>query len=356
MHATRHRCGFGVYLVGVSRSQLKDHTLERLSACLAPSSLPARPAGNQLISVVSSCFNEEDNVRECYEQVKKVFHEIGRYRYEHIFIDNASKDGTVPILRELATQDKNVKVILNARNFGHIRSPFHGMISARGDAVISVVSDLQDPPELLKEFLKKWEEGFLVVMAVKENSDESPLFFAIRKGYYELVSRLAEIELTKNATGFGLYDRRVIDILAEIDDPYPYFRGLVSEIGFPLATVRYHQPLRKRGITSNNFYRLYDMAMLGITNHSKVPLRLAVMLGFAVSLLSLCVAIGYLVMKLLYWNSFVLGLAPLEVGLFFFGSVQLFFIGILGEYIGAIYTQVQKRPLVVELERINFES
>jgi glycosyltransferase involved in cell wall biosynthesis len=330
--------------------------LERLSACLAPALTPSRPAGDKLISVVSGCYNEEGNVRECYEQVKKVFQEIGRYRYEHIFIDNASKDRTVAILREIAAQDKNVKVIINARNFGHIRSPLHAMLHARGDAVISVVSDLQDPPELIKEFIKKWEEGFLVVMAVKANSDESPLFFAIRKAYYELVSRLAEVELTKNATGFGLYDRRLVDILVEIDDPYPYFRGLVSEIGFPLAKIPYHQPVRKRGLTSNNFYRLYDMAMLGITNHSKVPLRLATMLGFAVSLLSLCVAIGYFIMKLVYWNSFVLGLAPLEIGLFFFGSVQLFFIGILGEYIGAIYTQVQKRPLVVELERINFES
>jgi len=335
---------------------IKDHTLERPSACLAPSSLPARPAGDKLISVVSGCYNEEENVRECYEQVKKVFQEIGRYRYEHIFIDNASKDGTVGILREIAAKDKNVKVILNARNFGHIRSPHHAMVHARGDAVISVVSDLQDPPELIKEFIRKWEEGFLIVIAIKADSEESPLFFAIRKLYYEIVSRLAEIELNKNATGFGLYDRRFIDILAEIDDPYPYFRGLVSEIGFPLAKIPYHQPVRKRGITSNNFYRLYDMAMLGITNHSKVPLRLATMLGFAVSFLSLCVALGYLVFKLLYWDSFSLGLAPLEIGLFFFGSVQLFFIGILGEYIGAIHTQVQKRPHVVELERINFET
>jgi len=329
--------------------------LERPSACIAPSTLPARPAGDKLISVVSACYNEEGNVRECYEQVKKVFQEIGRYRYEHIFIDNASKDGTVAILRELAAKDKNVKVILNARNFGHIRSPHHAMINARGDAVISVVSDLQDPPELIKEFIKKWEEGFLVVIAVKADSEESALLFAIRKAYYELVSRLAEIDLNKNATGFGLYDRRFIDILAELDDPYPYFRGLVSEIGFPIAKIPYHQPVRKRGITSNNFYRLYDMAMLGITNHSKVPLRLATMLGFAVSFLSLCVALGYFVMKLLYWNSFTLGLAPLEIGIFFFGSVQLFFIGILGEYIGAIYTQVQKRPHVIELERINFD-
>ena len=328
--------------------------MEHPSACLAPAAPDTRPAREKLISVVSGCYNEEENVRECYEQVKKVFAEIGTYRYEHIFIDNASKDKTAAILREMAAADKNVKVILNARNFGHIRSPHHAMIQARGDAIISVVSDLQDPPALIKEFLKKWEEGFLVVIAVKAESDESPLFFAIRKLYYELVSRLAEIDLTKNFTGFGLYDRRFIDIVAEMDDPYPYFRGLVSEIGFPIAKIPYHQPVRKRGITSNNFYRLYDMAMLGITNHSKVPLRLATMIGFLVSFLSLCVAAGYFIFKLLYWNSFQLGLAPLEVGLFFFGSVQLFFIGIVGEYIGAIHTQVQKRPLVVELERINF--
>jgi glycosyltransferase involved in cell wall biosynthesis len=329
--------------------------LERTSACLAPAAGAARPPGERLISVVSGCYNEEENVRECYEQVKKVFQEIGRYRYEHIFIDNASKDRTAAILRKIAAQDKNVKVILNARNFGHIRSPYHAILQARGDAVISVVSDLQDPPELIKEFLRKWEEGFLVVIAFKQESEESPLFFLIRKLYYELVSRLAEIDLNKNATGFGLYDRRFIDIVAEMDDPYPYFRGLVSEIGFPLAKIPYHQPARKRGLTSNNFYRLYDMAMLGITNHSKVPLRLATMLGFAVSLVSLLIAFGYLVCKLLYWKSFALGLAPLEIGLFFFGSVQLFFIGILGEYIGAIHTQVLKRPHVVELERINFE-
>jgi glycosyltransferase involved in cell wall biosynthesis len=328
--------------------------LEHPSACIAPAAADLRPPSEKLISVVSGCYNEEENVRECYEQVKKVFADLGTYRYEHIFIDNASKDKTVAILREIAAKDKNVKVIVNARNFGHIRSPHPAMIQARGDAVISIVSDLQDPPELIKVFLKKWEEGFRVVIAVKADSEESPLFFAIRKLYYELVSRLAEIDLTKNFTGFGLYDRRFIDILAEIDDPYPYFRGLVSEIGFPLAKIPYHQPVRKRGITSNNFYRLYDMAMLGITNHSKVPLRLATMIGFLVSFLSLGVAIGYFVMKILYWNSFSLGLAPLEIGLFFFGSVQLFFIGILGEYIGSIYTQVQKRPHVVELERINF--
>ena len=328
--------------------------MEQPSACIAPAARDLRPANEKLISVVSGCYNEEENVRECYAQVKKVFADLGTYRYEHIFIDNASKDKTVAILREIAAADKNVKVIVNARNFGHIRSPYHAMVEARGDAVISIVSDLQDPPELIKEFLKKWEEGFRVVVAVKAASEESLIFFSIRRAYYELVSRLAEVDLLKNFTGFGLYDRRFIDIVAEIDDPYPYFRGLVSEIGFPLAKIPYHQPVRKRGITSNNFYRLYDMAMLGITNHSKVPLRLATMIGFLVSFLSLCVAFGYFIFKLLYWDNFQLGLAPLEIGLFFFGSVQLFFIGILGEYIGAIHTQVQKRPHVVEVERINF--
>lgn len=335
----------------------KDPALDRSSACLAlnQSSVP-REGGKKLISVISACYNEEGNVRECYEQVKKVFQGLPQYDYEHIFIDNASKDKTVAILREIAVQDKRVKVIVNARNFGHIRSGYHAYLQARGDAIISVVSDLQDPPELIPTFLQKWEEGFHVVIGIKQGSDESPVFFAVRKLYYELITRLSEIDLNKNSTGFGLYDRRFMDVLAEIDDPYPYFRGLISEIGFPVAKIPYHQPVRKRGITSNNFYTLYDMAMLGITNHSKVPLRLATMLGFGLSFLSLLVALVYLSFKLLYWDQFSLGLAPLVVGMFFFGSVQLFFIGILGEYIGSIYTQVLKRPPVVELERINFEA
>jgi len=331
--------------------------LKTNSACLATAPAEATATAGapmKLISVVSGCYNEQDNIRECYEQVRKVFAEIGRYRYEHIFIDNASRDNTRTILREIAAADPNVKVILNARNFGHIRSGYHAMLQAKGDAVISLVSDLQDPPEIIKQLVAKWEEGFRVVVAIKENSAESPIFFAIRKAYYSLVTRLAEIELNKNATGFGLYDRRFMDVLAELDDPYPYFRGLVSEIGFPTAKIFYHQPVRKRGLTSNNFYSLYDMAMLGITNHSKVPLRIATMIGFAVSAFSLLVAVGYIVLKIIFWNEFQLGLAPLVVGLFFFGSVQLFFIGILGEYIGAIHTQVLKRPHVVELERINF--
>jgi len=306
------------------------------------------------ISVVTACFNEEDNVEELYSQVKGIFKELGEFEYEHIFIDNDSKDRTPEILRRLAANDRNVKVILNARNFGHIRSPFHALLQADGDAAICLVADFQDPPQLIKEFMQKWREGYKVVIGVKEKSEESAVLFGIRKTYYALVNRLSDIELVRNYTGFGLYDKKIIEVLKTIDDPYPYFRGLVSEVGYEKCRVPYLQPVRRRGVTKNNFYTLYDMAMLGITSHSKVPLRLATMLGFASALLSLIVALAYFVYKLLFWNSFSVGIAPMVIGLFFFASVQLFFIGIVGEYIGAIYTQVRRRPLVVEKERINF--
>jgi glycosyltransferase involved in cell wall biosynthesis len=293
-------------------------------------------------------------VEELVARVAKVMSALPQYDYEQIIIDNASTDGTQEILRKLAAENPRLKVILNARNFGHIRSPYYGLMQGKGDAVIYVASDLQEPPELIPDFLKKWEEGAKAVVAIKDSSDESPLFFAVRRLYYLLVEGLAEFKTVKNFTGFGLYDRVIIDYCRTVADPYPYFRGLISEIGLPIAQISYHQPARKRGITKNNFFTLYDLAMLGITNHSKVPLRLAAMLGFATALLSLLVAIGYLVYKLLFWKNFPLGTAPLVIGLFFFASVQLFFIGILGEYIGAIHTQVLKRPLVVEKERINF--
>ncbi len=309
----------------------------------------------KLISIVTACFNEEENVKELYEQVKAVFIDLPQYDYEHIFIDNASKDRTVTILKGIAQKDRRVKIIVNTRNFGHIRSPFHGLMQAKGDAVISIVADLQDPPIMIKEFIKKWEEGYKIVIGVKTQSEESKLFFAIRKAYYNLVSRLSEIELIKNFTGFGLYDQKVIETLRSVKDPYPYFRGLICDIGFERAVIEYLQPSRKRGFTKNNFYTLFDMAMLGITNHSKVPLRLATMTGFAVAILNLIVALGYFVYKLIFWYSFNVGIAPLVIGLFFFASVQLFFIGIIGEYIGSIHTQVLKRPLVVEKERINFD-
>jgi len=307
-----------------------------------------------LISIVTPCYNEEDNVKEVYEKVKQVFERLPKYQYEHIFIDNSSTDRTVELLKSIARKDNNVKIIVNTRNFGHIRSPYYAKLEAQGDAVISIVADLQDPPDMIADFIAKWEEGYKIVVGVKTKVQESRLMFAIRKLYYNLIGTLSEIELIKNFTGFGLYDKTVIEILRDINDPYPYFRGLISYTGFEIYEIEYTQPRRKRGITKNNFYTLYDMAMLGITNHSKVPLRIATMTGFALGTLSLFVALVYFIMKLIFWNQFQAGYAPIVIGLFFFASVQLFFIGIVGEYVGSIQTQVMKRPLVIEKERINF--
>jgi len=309
---------------------------------------------SKLISIVTPCYNEEENVREVYEQVKSVFAGLPDYLYEHIFIDNASVDKTVDILRSIGKEDKNIKIIINARNFGHIRSPYHGLMQANGDAVILLVADLQDPPGMIKDFLEKWEDGYPIVIGIKPESQESPLMFAIRKCYYNFIGRISEVKLIKNFTAFGLYDKKIISIFRKLDDPYPYLRGLISEIGFDVAKIAYNQPARRRGITKNNFYTLYDIAMLGITSHSKVPLRIATIAGFTLSLLSLLISMGYLLLKIMFWNEFGFGTAPILVGLFFFSSVQLFFIGLLGEYIAAIHTQVVKRPLVIEKERVNF--
>lgn len=308
----------------------------------------------RLISVMTPCFNEEGNAREMYEAVKAIFAKLPQYRYEHIFIDNASKDRTPVILRELAAQDKNVKVILNARNFGHVRSGYYALLQAHGDAVIALACDFQDPPDLIPEFLRRWEAGSKVVLGVKESADESGLFYALRDRYYRMLARIADIELVRQSTGFGCYDQSVIEALRRIDDPYPYFRGLIAEIGHEPSLVPYRQPARARGISSQNFYTLYDLAFLGIVNHSKVPLRMATMTGFALAIVSLLVALGYLAAKLLFWNQFSLGIAPILIGFFFLTSVQLFFIGILGEYIGSIYTQVRHHPHVFEKDRINF--
>lgn len=308
----------------------------------------------KLISIVTPCYNEEANVQLVYEAVRTIFEGLAKYRYEHIFIDNSSKDKTVSILKDIALDDKRVKVIVNARNFGHIRSPHHAILQSEGDAVIILVSDLQDPPELIKSFLEKWEEGYKVVLGVKNQTEESALMYAIRKAYYHFINRLSEIELTKNNTGFGLYDKAVVEILRKLDDPYPYFRGLVADIGFESFKIFYKQRSRKRGITKNNFYTLYDIAMLGITSHSKIPLRTATMAGFMMSAVGFFLALAFLLAKLVFWDRFSLGTAPILIGIFLFSSIQLFFIGIIGEYIGAIHTQVLKRPLVTEKERINF--
>jgi glycosyltransferase involved in cell wall biosynthesis len=312
-------------------------------------------ASNRTITVVTPCYNEEANVRELYERVRAAIIAAGSYHYEHIFIDNASRDNTLRELKAIAAQDKNVKVIRNTRNFGHIRSPMYAYYQASGDAVIGIVADLQDPPEMIVDLIRKWEEGYAVVIGIKQASDENRLMFWVRQRYYQLVDRLSGIETIQNFTGFGLYDRKVVEIVKQFDDPYPYFRGMISEIGMPHFEIPYHQPGRKSGITKNNFYTLYDLAMLGITNLSKVPLRLVTFAGFLSSFFCILISLAYLVYKLIFWNRFSAGLAPLVIGVFFFMSLQMIFIGIVGEYIGTIHTLVQRRPLVVEQERVNFE-
>lgn len=309
----------------------------------------------KLISIVTPCYNEEGNIDELCQRITNVMAELP-YDHEHILIDNCSTDSTVTKIKAKAAIDRRIKLIVNARNFGHIRSPYHAILQSNSDACVLIASDLQDPPEMIAEFIKKWEQGYKIVMAVKPESEESSLMFFIRKAYYRLVTKISEVPLIQNATGAGLFDRAVVDIMRKINDPYPYFRGLLCEIGFPIALVPFKQPRRQRGITKNNFYTLYDIAMLGITNHSKIPLRLMTMSGFMLSILSLFVAMSFLVAKLFYWNSFQLGIAPILIGIFFFGAVQTFFIGLLGEYIGSIHTQVRNMPLVVEMERVNFDQ
>jgi len=310
----------------------------------------------KLISVVTGCFNEEDNIEELHSRIRAQFERLPAYDYEHIFIDNASTDATVARIKAIAANDRRVRLIVNARNFGHIRSPMHALLQARGDAVIAMASDLQEPPELIPEFVRKWEQGYRVVAGVRSGAQNTVAMSFIRRAFYATIGRISETRLIPNFTGFGLYDRSVIEVVRQVDDPYPYFRGLIADIGFEHAEVPFVQPQRRRGISKNNFYTLYDMAILGITSHSKLPIRLATMAGFALSGLSLLVAIGYLAYKLLRWDQFSIGIAPVVIGFFFFASVQLFFIGILGEYIAAIHTQVLRRPLVVEKERVNFDA
>lgn len=309
----------------------------------------------KLVTIVTPCFNEQDNVNELSERIINVMKKFP-YNYEHVFIDNHSTDDTVPRIRALAASDPRIKLIINARNFGHIRSPYHAILQSTGDACILISSDLQDPPEIIEKFIGQWEAGFKTVLATKPQSEESRSMRWVRKLFYHFVSKISDVPLVRNATGAGLFDKDVIKVLRKIDDPYPYFRGLVCEIGFPIALVPFRQPKRVRGITKNNFYTLYDMAMLGITNHSKIPLRVMTMGGFVMALVSMIIAVVVFFAKLLFWNSFQLGIAPIMIGMFFFFSIQLLFMGLIGEYIGAIYTQVRKLPLVVELERVNFNS
>ena len=307
------------------------------------------------ISVVTHAYNEEDNIEAMYYRVREIMQAYPQYDYEHVFIDNHSTDSTAAILTRLALQDHNVKVLVNARNFGHIRSPIHALLQARGDAMIGIASDFQEPPDLIPKMIAAWEGGAKMVLCVKQASGENGFVYWLRKQYYKSVERVSSVETIQNFTGFGMYDREFVEIFRGMNDPYPYFRGIVAEISLPSERIYFHQPARKRGITKNNFYTLYDIALLGFVSTSKVPLRLATFAGFLGAALSFLIAFFYLIAKLVYWQTFSVGVAPMLIGIFFAVSLQLVFMGIVGEYIGAIYTKVQQRPLVTEELRMNFE-
>ena len=310
------------------------------------------PAERRSVTIVLPCYNEAANVDELHERLGRVVDGLPGYEFLLLFIDNASTDGTVAKVKALIERDPRVKLIVNARNFGHIRSPFHGMMESGGDCVVTMCTDLQDPPELIDQFLDQWERGASLVLGRKKTSEESPLFFALRGLYYRIVRLIADVPLLEHVTGFGLYDRRVIEIMRGFADPYPYARGMIAEIGLPYVTIPYDQLLRKRGLTKNNFYTLFDIALLGMTSHSKVPLRVATIAGFLLSGLSLLVALAFLILKLTFWHALPAGYAPIVIGVFFLGSVQIFLIGLVGEYVGAVLTQVRHRPLVIEKKRL----
>jgi glycosyltransferase involved in cell wall biosynthesis len=292
-----------------------------------------------LLSIVTPCFNEEDNIDELYTRIKAAVVDLTKYEFELIFIDNHSEDGSVAKLKRLAAIDPMVKIIVNTRNFGHIRSPYYGILQSRGAATIYLASDLQDPPELIPQFISHWEKGYKLVMATKPASKGVAWIHALRKAYYRFLDGISDISLVADATGFGLYDREVLNHLRKIDDPYPFLRGLICELGYEIKTIAFTQPRRLRGISKNNFFTLYDIAMLGIVSHSKMPIRLAALTGFALGAISLIVAITFTVLKFLFWDSFPIGIAPVVIGLFFLFGIQLLFIGILGEYIGSIHTR-----------------
>lgn len=308
------------------------------------------------ISIMTPCYNEEGNIHNIYQAVKEQFDKLPQYTYEHIFIDNYSTDCSREILRALAQKDKNVKVILNARNFGPNRSGSYGMLQGTGDALICIVCDLQDPPEMIPTFLQKWEEGYKVVLGQKTKSKENPLMFQVRKLYYSIMEYFSESEHLTNVTGYGLFDKEVLEMIRWMDDPDPYIRGLVTQLGYKWCLVEYTQQERTSGKSSYNFERYFDFAITGLTHVSKKPLRIVTMTGFVMSAFSFLIAIIYLIMKLVRWDSFQMGTAPILIGMFLLGAVQLTFMGVIGEYVGAILTKVTKRPMVVEEERINFEE
>jgi glycosyltransferase involved in cell wall biosynthesis len=309
----------------------------------------------KVITIVSPTYNEEENILYFYSSVNEAIKNIPNYQFEFLFIDNASTDETANILKDLAMKNKLIKIILNTRNFGHIRSPYWGVIQSQGDATIYLASDLQDPPELIPKLIEAWEEGYKVVLGVKPESKDYFLWHQLRKFYYWFLEKISQVPIIKNATGFGLYDREVLDSIRKINDPYPFFRGIIADLGYEIKQIPFFQERRARGLSKNNFFTLYDIGMLGIINHSVVPIRLASLIGFFVGSISFFVALTFLILKLIYWNSFPLGISPIIIGMFFMFGLIFIFIGLLGEYVGSIHTYLQKRPIVVEKERINFD-
>lgn len=307
------------------------------------------------ISIVVPCYNEEENVVPLYEAIKNIFAEkLSDYKYELIYIDNDSKDATREKVRGLCAEDKDVKAIFNAKNFGQFNSPYYGMLQSTGDATMLMAADFQDPVEMIPEFVKAWEEGYKIAIGVKTHSQENPFMYWVRGIYYKTIKKMSSVDQIAQFTGFGLYDKAFINVMRNLNDPTPFLRGIVAELGFRRKEIPYTQPRRRAGITHNNWYSLYDAAMLSFTSYTKVGLRVAVFFGGVCSAISMAIAVIYLIMKLIWWDRFPAGMAPMLIGMLFLGSIQIFFIGLLGEYILSINQRVMKRPLVVEEERINF--
>ena len=305
------------------------------------------------ISIVTPTFNEDENIEKLCSDIKLEMEKLN-VDYEHIVIDNSSTDKTIEILKRICSEDKKVKVIINTKNFGHIKSPFHGILQSSGDACILMASDFQDPLNLIPTYIKKWQNGSKIVLGKKISSDENNLFFSLRKFFYKFLNKISETKLTENTTGSGIFDKSVINQLKKINDPYPYLRGLLSELGEKISIVEFNQPKRLSGITKNNIFTLYDIGMLGIIKHSRAPLRFVTFLGFVLSFFSLLTAIIYFIYKLIFWNTFDLGIAPLIIGIFGFASIQVLLLGIIGEYVGILLIHIRNLPLVQEKERINF--
>ena len=309
----------------------------------------------KLISVVIPTYNEQENVKAMTDTVVKIMTEqLPQYDYEILYIDNHSKDDTRGILRQICAENPHVKAIFNARNFGQMRSPVYGLKQAYGDCVIRLNADFQDPPELIPEFVKKWESGYKIVLGIKNKTEEGKFMAWVRRCYYKLLRKITEIGHIENFTGFSLLDKAFVDVVRQIHDPMPYLRGMIAEFGFDYDIVYYNRPNRRAGKSKNNFYSLYDVAMVGITSYSKVVLRMATFVGFGIAGISAIFGIVYLILKLIFWDMFKAGMAPMLIGMFFLGAVQIIFIGLLGEYILSINTRVLDRPLVVEEERLNF--